>query len=166
MKKIIPILILVITSCNTAKRSVKNINKGFSIDSAAAAKRVREIVPCVTVMIDTTSPKLITTTTTDTIKTVVTDTVKLKCKDGTLVDTVIKRTLYDINHRITKTNTYYITKTIEDKSKDITINDLNNNLEKQTSKKHFWMWWAIVSTIVILLIVIAFLLSRSLKIKP
>lgn len=158
------IVLILFVGCNAAKRAVHNIDDGFRIDSAAAAKRVAQIVPCITIKQDTTAPVIITTKTTDTITRVVKDTVKLKCKDGTFVDTIITKKYYDINHRITNTNSRYITKTIEDKGKDIIIRDIEKELIKQKSKTNFWMGWGIIATLLLLVSIIILLLKKSLKI--
>lgn len=163
---IIILIVGVIVSCNSkAYRAIVAVDKGFHIDSAAAEKRAKQIAPCITVSQDTTPPVTVITNTTDTITKTVTDTVKLKCKDGSEVDTIITKKYYDINHRYTKTNTFYIIKTIEDKGKDIIIRDLQSKLGKEGNKKDFWMGWAIIATIIVLVGVIIYLVGKSLKPK-
>lgn len=166
MKQSILYILLVglFIGCNTPKQAIKSINKGFSKDSVAASKRVREIVPCVTLKQDTVLvPKVTTNTVYDTTETVRDTTITLPCPDGTTVSTKFKTITYTIRSLTTNTNTYYITKTIEDKGKDIIIRDYQNKLEKSQSKKQFWMWYAIIATLVLLLGIIVFLLGKSLK---
>lgn len=165
MKKIIPVLILFI-SCNSAKQAVKSIDKGFNKDSAAAYKRVRQIVPCISTFIDTGSVKTIIKTKYDTTREVRDTIITLPCKDGTTVSTKITTETFRIREHTTITNTYFITKTIEDKGKDIVIRDIKVKYEELDRKKHFWQYWAIITTLIILVIVIFFLLSRSLKARP
>ena len=165
MKQSILYILLVglFIGCNTPKQAIKSINKGFSKDSVAAAKRVREIVPCVTLKKDTILlPEVTEITTTDTLTRVVKDTVRLKCKDGSIVDTIITKTYYDINHRTTKINTYYITSTIEDKGKDIIIRDREAEIKKQVGKKQFNFYWALIATGLLGISIIFTLIKKSL----
>ena len=165
MKKIIPILILFI-SCDSAKQAVKNIDKGFNKDSAAAYKRVRQIVPCISTFIDTGSVKTIIKTKYDTTRQVRDTIITLPCPDGTTVSTKITTETFRIREHTTITNTYFITKTIEDKGKGIVIRDMGEKYARLDSKKHFWQYWAIITTLIILGVLVFFLLGRSLKIRP
>ena len=159
-------LVLFIAGCNTAKQAVKSIDKGFNKDSVAATKRVREIVPCVTLKQDTvlvhdTVPKIVH----DTTKTVKDSLITLPCPDGSTVSTKIKYVTTTIRTTATVTKTFYITKTIEDKGKDIVIRDNQRQIEKQKGKTNFWMAWSIIATLIILLGVIVYLLGKSLNAK-
>ena len=154
-------------SCNSkAYRAIKSINNGYNIDSVAAEKRAKQISPCIVIKQDTTLvhdtiPKLVH----DTTKTIKDSLITFPCPDGTTISTTIKIVTYTIRTTVTKTNTYYITKTIEDKGKDIIIRDKVEQIEKKNKKINFWMAWSIISTLIILLGVIIYLLGKSLNIK-
>lgn len=163
----VPILYILIIGlflgCNTTKRVVKKINTAFELDSAAAAKRVREIVPCITTFIDTGSVKTITEIKYDTTREVRDTTITLPCPDGTTVSTKIHYETIRINKHTFTTNTYYVTRTIEDKGKDIIIRDKQKEIEKRDKKIDFWKVWAIIATLLFLVSVIILLLKKSLR---
>ncbi len=153
-------------SCNSKSfRAVQAVDKAYNLDSVAAEKRAKQISPCIVLDQDTTPPEIITTNTKDTVIRTVKDTIKLKCKDGSFVDTIITKKYYDINHRITKTNTRYITKTIEDKGKDIIIRENLRQLYKQKEKKDFWMGAAIICILLLIFTWVGKLILKSLQLR-
>lgn len=159
-------LILIIgffTSCNSKSyRAIAAVDKGFKIDSVAAEKRAKQIAPCVTVSQDTLVQNT-TNTVYDTTDVIQDTTIILPCPDGTTVSTKLKIVTYTIRANTVVTKTFFITKTIEDKGKDIVIRDLQNKVVKMQHKRDFWLYSSIIATLLFLLSVIILLIKKSLK---
>ena len=165
----IAIIILIVgflVSCNSKSyRAVVAIDKGFRIDSVSAEKRAKQIAPCITVSQDTTPPVISKEEAKDTTEEYKDTTITLPCPDGTTVSTKIRTVTYTIHTLTTVTKKYYITKTIEDKGKDIIIRDLQKQVEKIQHKRDFWMYCAIIATLLLLVGIIIYLIGKSLKPK-
>ena len=164
MKKLIPILIL-ICGCNAAKRAVKSIDKGFRIDSTASAKRVQQIVPCITTKQDTIN-NTVTEVKYDTTEVVRDSLITLDCPDKTKISTVVKFKTQTVLKQTVVTNTQTITITKKDAADGIIIRSLQSEIKKQVGKKHFNFYWALIATGLLGLGIIVFLLGKSLNKKP